>query len=114
MSREYIQRLLDAIEAIDRIEHYTRDMTRSEFAQHERVPLIVERLIMIAGEALDRAKDLDATLGARIPSVLPVIAVGQQILHNTRRTDSGILWVFVTDTGPEVRDSLRLAVEERS
>jgi uncharacterized protein with HEPN domain len=108
------ERLLDAIDAIDKIEHYTVGLTRSEFEAQRGIQMIVERLVITVGEALDKAKDLDKTLGTRMPEVGQIIAAGSQILHSTGSIDSALLWEIVIDKGPGLREPLRLVFEDYS
>ena len=112
MARGIAERLVDTIEAIDKIEQYTTSLTWSEFLVQRGVQLIVERLLITVGEALDKAEALDKTLGARIPDIGQAIAAGKQILHSTRASDPAWLWEIGISRAPRLRDSLRLAAED--
>ena len=112
MSRGITDRLLDAIEAIDKIEHYISGLTWSEFQTQRGIQLIVERLLITVGEALDKAEALDKTLGTRIPGIGQAIATGKQILRTTSGIDPALLWEIGIDRTPRLRDPLRLAVED--
>jgi uncharacterized protein with HEPN domain len=112
MSRGITDRLLDTIDAIDKIEHYISGLTWSEFQTQRGIQLIVERLLITVGEALDKAEDLDKTLGTRIPGIGQAIATGKQILSSTSGVDPALLWEIGIDRAPRLRNSLRLAVED--
>jgi len=112
MDRTITERLLDAIDALDRIDHYTSGVTRAEFETQRDVQLIVERLAITIGEALDRARNIDQTMEAKIPGMGHTIAVGRHILHTTSGIDPAMIWEIVVDKGPRLREPLRLAIED--
>jgi uncharacterized protein with HEPN domain len=111
MDRTVTERILDVIEAVDKIERYTSGLTRAEFETQRGIQLIVERLAITIGEALDKARDLDRTMEATIPGMGQAIAVGSHILHTTSGIDPVMLWETVVDKGPKLREPLRLALE---
>ncbi len=100
MKRGIAARLLDAIEAIDEIEHHTIGLTWSEFESQRGTQLIVERLVTIIGEAISKAEDLDDGLEKKIPDIRQVVGARNQIVHGYWDIDPEILWEIVIDKGP--------------
>ncbi len=114
MTRGIAARLLDAIEAIDAIEHHTNGVTWADFETQDGIQRIVERYVEIVGESIARAERLDESLATKIPNIRQIVGARNQIAHGYWDIDLEILWEIATSTGPELRAVLRSLLDEYS
>jgi uncharacterized protein with HEPN domain len=97
-------RLLDAVEAIDRIEKHTR-LGETEFRQNELIQSWVVRHLQILGEAV---RGLSTELRADYPEVpwSEIIGMRNILVHDYFDVDQDIVWSVVEDDLPKLRRSL--------
>jgi uncharacterized protein with HEPN domain len=94
-----IPRLMDIVEAVERIRSITSDMTLEAFEGDWQRQWLVERGVEIISEA---SRHLSAELKAR-HAVIPwpkVAGIGNVLRHNYERVAAPIMWKLVQDDLP--------------
>ena len=91
MKRQAIKRLLDAAQAIDAIERFTRGKTLETYLNSELLQAAVERKFDILGEALKKACEEEHSLTETIPDLRAVISMRNRIIHAYDAVDQFIL-----------------------
>jgi uncharacterized protein with HEPN domain len=104
------ERLLDIIEAIERIDRHTGD-GRAAFADQELVQVWVIHNLEIVGEA---ARGVSEDLRRRRPDVRwrEVVAMRNVLAHGYFGIDVERLWVTVEKDLPKLKEQIRSIVAE--
>jgi uncharacterized protein with HEPN domain len=91
MSRDQKFRLTDILEAISKIENYTKELDLNSFLQNEMVRDAVVRNIEVIGEA---AKMVPETIKVTYPEIpwKEIIAIRNLIAHEYFRVDYNVIF----------------------
>lgn len=92
MNREAIKSLHDALSASEEIERFTARATSESYAVDRGLQLIVERLLLIVGEAVLRASRADENVLDLIPDACDIIGVRNRIVHGYDEINIGLVW----------------------
>lgn len=92
MQRDARTILLDAIASGDRIESWTRAITREAFFADRRTQAAVEREFEIIGEALTRLRRVFPTIAAQVPELREVIDFRNLLSHGYDAVDLRVVW----------------------
>jgi uncharacterized protein with HEPN domain len=104
------ERLLDILDAIDRIEHQA-SRGRAAFDQNELAQTAIIRWIEIIGEA---ARGLSTDLRQVHPEVpwRQMVAMRNVVVHGYFDIDSELVWSVVKNDLPKLAKQIRAIVEE--
>jgi uncharacterized protein with HEPN domain len=92
---------------------FVGDRTMDTYLQDEGLNLIVERAIEVAGEALNRARQLDPTLEGDIPDLRVAVSVRNRIVHAYDEIDHVILYEAVKMSLPLLINQIDQVLEQR-
>lgn len=108
--RDDRQRLLDIIEAIERIEKYV-PRGRQTFEKDELIQTWILRHLQIIGEA---ARNLSDKLRNEHPEVPWSQAIGMRnvLVHNYFQMDFGMVWSAVTRDLPEFKRKIEAILQK--
>lgn len=95
MRPEVAKRLLDAVEAVTRIQNFIAGKDAADFAASDLLRSAVERQFEIVGEALGRASALDPELDLRLPDLRRVVGLRNRLIHGYDSIDDEIIWDIV-------------------
>lgn len=107
--REDRERLLDILEAIERIEKYASS-GRETFNQDELIQIWILHHLQILGEA---ARALDPAFRERFPQVpwSQIIGMRNILVHHYFEIDTEIVWNVVENDLPSLRELIRRSLE---
>lgn len=106
MSREYNLYLQDILEAIERIQRYTRGMDYEEFVQSDLVQDGVTRNLMVIGEAVKLIPDPLKTEHADIPW-RKIAGMRDILIHAYFGVHAEIVWDVVRNKIPDLQAAVR-------
>jgi len=111
MSRDYRVYLDDALEAIRRIENYTRDLSFEAFSADEKTVDAVVRNLEIIGEAI---KKVPAEVCSRHPNVewKKISGLRDILIHHYFGIDLAIIWDIVSKKLPDLKDQIQRILSE--
>lgn len=100
-ARSYLGHILEAIQRINR---YTRDLTEASFLENELVQDAVIRNIEIIGEAVRNIGRYDPEFSAQHPDVPweDIYLMRNRVSHGYFSVDLGIVWKTVQRDMPEL------------
>lgn len=103
--REQSERLLDILEAIERIEKYA-SQGREAFTQDELIQVWIVHHLQIIGEA---ARLLDSNLEEACPEIPWVKIIGMRniLVNQYFGIDTEIVWAVVQDELPALKDRVK-------
>ena len=97
------------VKAIDRIEKYTKDISKLDFLTNELIQDAVVRNFEIIGEAAHSIEIDDPDFASRFPelSIRKVYGMRNKLIHGCITVDMEIVWATVQDALPELRTIVR-------
>jgi uncharacterized protein with HEPN domain len=101
----------DALEAIRRIENYTRDLSFEAFSADEKTVDAVVRNLEIIGEAI---KKVPAEVCSRHPNVewKKISGLRDILIHHYFGIDLAIIWDIVSKKLPDLKDQIQRILSE--
>lgn len=106
------ERLLDILEAIERIEKYT-ESGRASFDEDELVQTWVIHHLQIIGEAARGLSETTITQHPEIPW-RNIIGMRHILVHNYFGIDTAIAWRAVKDDLPDLKSNVQKLLEDSS
>jgi uncharacterized protein with HEPN domain len=103
---EYLRHIL---EAIQRIERYTEEMTEAGFLENEMVQDAVIRNIEIMGEAANNIRQHQTEFAAQHPEVPweDIYWMRNRVAHGYFKVDMEIVWKTIRNDLPELAGQVR-------
>jgi uncharacterized protein with HEPN domain len=95
MPHDPLKCLRDIRDAAASILQFTANRLRAEYAADEMLRAAVERKFEIIGEALNRLKQTDAVLAARIPEQRQIISFRNLLIHGYDIVDHKVVWDII-------------------
>lgn len=95
MQPEVAKRLLDALQAIRRIQEFTSGLGFEEFSRSVLIRSAVERQFEIIGEALGRAGAVAAEIEDELPDLPRIVGLRNRLIHGYQSVDDQIVWDVV-------------------
>lgn len=92
---ELESRLWHIATACEKVLRVTSGMTFSEYAADDLIPDVVERQMMIVGEAIARIAKVDKEVAAQLGDFPRVIAFRNQLVHNYPHVDPEQVWIII-------------------
>lgn len=89
------KRLLDALQAVRRIQEFTRGLNFEAFSASDLVRSAVERQFEIVGEALGRADELAPQIEEQLPELRRIVGLRNRLIHGYDNVDDEIVWDIV-------------------
>lgn len=113
MSRTYDIYLQDIVEAINRIESYVRDTTRSQFKTDRMRFDAVVRNLEVTGEAVKRVPD---SIRENYPSVAwrKIAGLRDRLIHAYFDIDIDIIWDVVQSELPILKNEIQRILGEQN
>jgi uncharacterized protein with HEPN domain len=110
-ARSWESRLRDIIDAIQKIERYTRGMTRAAFAADDRTIDAVVRNLIVLGEA---SRHIPPSVETRHPEVPweKMRGIRNVVVHEYFGVDAEILWQTARDDLPPLLSLLKRVLRE--
>lgn len=92
------QRAEDALEAIQAVKSYVKDVRRETYLTDRMMQSAVERELLTIAEACAKILDIDESIETRFPLVpwRKIRGLGNVIRHEYGRVDSAIIWDTIT------------------
>jgi len=102
--------LYDILESIDKIEHYTRDVTFEHLMQDERTKDAILRNIQIIGEA---SKHIPDEIVMKYPDIdwSGISGMRDIITHRYFRVDWHLLWTSIRDELPLLKSQVQKLIK---
>lgn len=97
MPRDPRAYLWDAREAAERVVAFVAGRTWDEFATDVLLRSAVERQFEIVGEALNRLRQADPGLAARVEDLPRVVAFRNVLIHGYATIDDRVVWEAATE-----------------
>ena len=106
MPREYKAYLRDILEAIDKIERYTKNISFEDFSDNELIQDGVIRNLEIIGEAV---KNLPDDIKKDYPEVewRKIAGLRDILIHAYFGVDLEVIWDIVKNKVPELKEMVR-------
>lgn len=108
-SSDPVQRFLDILENIDRIEHFTQGLDRESFVADETVVFAVKYALMIISEAAVKLGDRAAVLCPDIPW-REIRGLGNRLRHEYDTIDLSRIWLLIERDLPPLKAACQAAV----
>ncbi|MFI5343396.1 MAG: DUF86 domain-containing protein [Chlamydiales bacterium] len=110
-SRDWSFRIKDILHAINKIEHYTKDMTLSQFKKNELVVDAVIRNFEIIGEA---SNNVPLVIQRAHPSIpwRQMIALRNVLIHEYFGVDLNTVWQTAYTYLPPLKQPLQSLIEK--
>jgi uncharacterized protein with HEPN domain len=105
--------LEDIIEAIEKIEEFTKNMDLEKFSNDDKTTSAVLRKLEIIGEA---TKNIPSGVKEKHPEIPWKRMAGLRdiVIHEYFGVEVGIVWKIITENLPEVKPMLKKILEESS
>lgn len=114
MNQRVAKRLYDAELASHELAHFTENKTLDEYLADRGLQLVVERLLEIIGEAIQRAAREDTGITMAIPDAQKIIGMRNRIIHGYDEINPTFVWDAATRHVPVLQAQLEaLLAEER-
>lgn len=112
MQRDFKIFLKDIIQAIERIEEYTGDLSFKDFCEKQLVQDGVIRNLEVIGEAV---KHLPKDMQKKHPTVewKKIAGLRDILIHAYFGVDREIVWDVVTNKIPELKEHISLILKKR-
>jgi uncharacterized protein with HEPN domain len=104
-SRDWIFRIKDILQAIDKIEHYTKNMSNTEFKKNELVIDAVIRNFEIIGEASNSVPLVMQNAHPHIPW-RRIIGLRNVLIHEYFGVDLNAVWQTIYMDLPSLKQQL--------
>lgn len=106
----FIEHILDSIE---RIESYTKNLTKEKLTKNVKIQDAIIRRIEVIGEA---AKNLPSYFRNKYPAVewSDIIRTRDKITHHYFGVDLNIVWDIVKKDLPDLKKKVKSILEEKS
>jgi uncharacterized protein with HEPN domain len=108
-SSDPIQRFLDILENIGRIEEFTADMDRAAFSQNNETVYAVKHALLIISEAARKLAGVAEELCPEIPWA-KVRGLGNPLRHEYYRIDVARLWLLIEGDLPPLKTAAQAAL----
>lgn len=111
--RTYLDHLEDILDAAEKAQQFTADMTYEAFAKDDKTVFAVIRALEVIGEATKR---LPEELRNQYPQVPRPSMAGMRdkLIHDYINVDRQIVWRTVQEELPDVHRHLQTILEERT
>ncbi|MGC4192233.1 MAG: DUF86 domain-containing protein [Thermomicrobiales bacterium] len=96
----------DALAACDYISATIDGVSAAGYVRDEDTRIIVERKLIVIGEAFVRVRERDPEAFSLIEDARPAIALRNIIVHDYNNIDDGRILLIVTELPPILRDSI--------
>jgi uncharacterized protein with HEPN domain len=106
--------LFDVQRACTLTTDFTRGVSKEAFLSNELLQSAVERQLMIAGEALRQALDLDASLADVVTDTRLIIAFRNRLAHGYSDILPDVVWGIAQNDVPRLLEEVRLALARLS
>jgi uncharacterized protein with HEPN domain len=106
MKRETAKSLHDAGTACAKVERYTADSALRSQLDGDALQLIIERRLMIIGESLYRARQIEEEIFSQIPDAPKIISLRNRIVHGYDTLNHDLLWEIAVTEMPELDQTL--------
>lgn len=102
------------LEAVERVLHYTKNMSREQFLADTLTQDAVIRNIEIIGEATNNLLEADPTITARHPSIpfAEIYGMRNRVAHGYFAVSLTMVWDSVQEDVPELRQKISSVLEE--
>jgi uncharacterized protein with HEPN domain len=100
-------RLWHIEQAANAILTYTAGKSRSDYDDDEMLRVACERQLIIIGEALRKALDIDKQLAGPITDANQIISFRNQLVHNYPDLDHGRIWRIIQTDLPVLLTEVR-------
>ena len=109
MIREYKDYLMDLIEAIDKMEQFTKDLTYEDFKKDEKTIFPVIRALEVMGEA---AKKIPAGARNKYKHVpwKQIAGMRDKLIHEYFGVNTQVIWKTVKEDIPLVKPIIKQMV----
>lgn len=108
MNNTTAKHLFDIRHACEQIMRYAGGMSYEEFVSSEATVLVVERLLITIGEAVNRLRVASPAGAAELRSDLrAIVAVRNRMVHNYDDIDHAVIYVIITKHVPALLDEVR-------
>lgn len=104
------------LEAVERVLHYTKNMSREQFFADTLTQDAVIRNIEIIGEATNNLLEADPAILAKHPSIpfTEIYGMRNRIAHGYFAVSLAMVWDSVAEDIPELRQKMTKVLEELS
>lgn len=106
MRAESRARLLDAVKAAEGIASRTAHVTLAAYLADEDLRLVVERLFITIGEALNGVAKSDEDTAARIADLPRLVAFRNMLVHGYAKIESSLVYALARRELLELRATL--------
>jgi uncharacterized protein with HEPN domain len=102
------------LEAVERVLHYTKNMSREQFFADTLTQDAVIRNIEIIGEATNNLLEADPTIAAKHPSIpfTEIYGMRNRVAHGYFAVSLPMIWDSVQEDIPELRQKIASVLEE--
>jgi uncharacterized protein with HEPN domain len=111
-SREWLFRLEDILDALEKIQEYTRDLDQKKFALDQRTIDAVIRNLEIIGEAARHIPDFVVQDQQDVPWKY-MRDMRNLLIHEYFCIDTSIIWETVLNDLPPLKDRLKKLKQEK-
>lgn len=87
--------LWDALQAAERVAHFTRGKTFADYQADDLLRSGVERQLAIVGEALNQLCRIDPAIASAIPELPRIVGFRNILVHAYASVDSRIVWGII-------------------
>lgn len=99
--------LLDAFDACAEIEVIIADITFETYLNSRNTRLLVERLIEIVGEAMNRAVRSEPGVESTIPDARAITGMRNRVAHGYDQIDHETVWLAATTEIPALQNEIK-------
>ncbi|HEX8409575.1 MAG TPA: HepT-like ribonuclease domain-containing protein [Thermoanaerobaculia bacterium] len=94
------------------IQEFAGNRSLEEYERDDLLVAAVERQLIIIGEALNRASQVDPELVSQISDAAGIIGLRHQLVHNYPHIDTAEIFKIVTDDLPVLLTEVRALLNE--
>lgn len=111
MKRDYNLFVKDILDAIDKTEHFIKDMDYQEFIQDDKTSTAVVKKIEIIGEAI---KNIPPDIKAKYSNIpwRDIVGMRNKISHGYFGIDYEIVWAVIKKKLPELKTHITQMLKE--
>jgi uncharacterized protein with HEPN domain len=113
MRRDTLNALEHILAAVQNVAADTAGMTFEDFERDRRTRQLVERNFEIIGEAVNRLRNHDPSVAARISSHNQIVAFRNALVHGYDRIDYNKVWQAIEESLPILRAEVEQILRER-